>query len=665
MRKNKLFCNLLIFLSLVSITVISQYNLQASAVGDYCYKYTGKALEASYDYLNSFYIEKHPDFALSLHYGSPSDIRVIKDNAKKITTDSVTDKQKASAIVKWVSENIIYYADSSCQFSIDVLINREADCLGYAYLISDMMKSIGIPAVVFNGYTGDMVGTVDDNFIKYSNYPGHAWVVAYINNSWLLYDPLFHRCEISSLSEISKWYFVTDIEGVMPYYKGINYSLQNSAVIYKNGKFYVYSDKGIITDGSFEKSIANNIAYDFTPISRYIDDSGCNDGYKYMTNNERQAKMVNGECYADGWVNYCDMIYRYMQPNGVYLSKVIIETNGEYYYESLKLKGDVNQYFLYNGIIVVYDNEIIPFELMNYSDIINNGGSVKFNVLLDSDNCEGFGKIKIDKKGRITVIKEGCIDLEIIALDKNRKILSKAIVGFYATNSTNYADCEYNRHVYKTTSFTDSTYKASGTAIKKCVKCGKKINVKTDERKQLKKITKLKVKNITETSVTLYWNKITGAEKYKVYYSTNGKKWKSVTTTKTSVTVKKLSSGTNYQFKVKAYAGKYYGENSSTIKTATKVKKVTLSSVKSAKKTQIAVTWKAVTGASGYVVEYSTSKKFKNSKTVTVKKGTSKKTTLKKLKSGKTYYVRVKAYKTVNGKAVYGSVSAVKTVKVK
>lgn len=212
-----------------------------------------------------------------------------------------------------------------------------------------------------------------------------------------------------------------------------------------------------------------------------------------------------------------------------------------------------------------------------------------------------------------------------------------------------------------------ATYTADGlTEGKKCSVCAAVTVVqKKVARKKLGKVSGLKVKSTTTATVKLSWKKVTGAESYKVYYSTNGKKWKSVKATKNTVTVNKLTSGKNYQFKVKAVAGKYTGATSSVVKTATKVKKVTLSSVKSAKKTQATVTWKTVSGANGYVVEYSTSKKFKNKKTVTVKKGTTKKTTLKKLKSGKKYYVRVKAYKTVNGKAVYGSVSSVKTVKVK
>ena len=115
------------------------------------------------------------------------------------------------------------------------------------------------------------------------------------------------------------------------------------------------------------------------------------------------------------------------------------------------------------------------------------------------------------------------------------------------------------------------------------------------------------------------------------------------------------------------HVGDNEGSAGSTLKTATKVSKVTLSSVKSSKAKQIAVSWKTVKGASGYVVEYSTSKKFtsKTTRKVTVKKGSSKKTTLNSLKSKKKYYVRVRAYKTVNGKAVYGSYSSVKSVTVK
>lgn len=94
------------------------------------------------------------------------------------------------------------------------------------------------------------------------------------------------------------------------------------------------------------------------------------------------------------------------------------------------------------------------------------------------------------------------------------------------------------------------------------------------------------------------------------------------------------------------------------------VKKAAITSAKNSKKKQIIVKYKKVSGAKGYEISYSTNKKFKKS---VIKKTTKKTTyTIKKLKKGKTYYVRVRAYKIDStGKKVYGKYSAVKKVKVK
>ncbi len=97
-----------------------------------------------------------------------------------------------------------------------------------------------------------------------------------------------------------------------------------------------------------------------------------------------------------------------------------------------------------------------------------------------------------------------------------------------------------------------------------------------------------------------------------------------------------------------------------------KPKKTSISKIKAQKK-GFKVTWKKVSNAKGYQVKYSTSKKFtkKTSKTVTVKKATTTSKTVKDLKKKKTYYVKVRSYKTVNGKKVYSDWSKVKSVKTK
>ena len=82
-------------------------------------------------------------------------------------------------------------------------------------------------------------------------------------------------------------------------------------------------------------------------------------------------------------------------------------------------------------------------------------------------------------------------------------------------------------------------------------------------------------------------------------------------------------------------------------------------------KKKVTVTYKKVSGATSYKVTYSTSKKFKKAKTVTVTSGKTVKKTISKLKSKKTYYVKVCAVKKVKGKNFTGKWSGVKSVKVK
>ncbi|MDE6982323.1 MAG: fibronectin type III domain-containing protein, partial [Lachnospiraceae bacterium] len=65
-------------------------------------------------------------------------------------------------------------------------------------------------------------------------------------------------------------------------------------------------------------------------------------------------------------------------------------------------------------------------------------------------------------------------------------------------------------------------------------------------------------------------------------------------------------------------------------------------------------------------IQCNTNKKFKSgNKTVTVKKAKTTSAKISKLKSGKKYYVRMRAYKTIEGKKYAGSWSKVLTVKVK
>lgn len=99
--------------------------------------------------------------------------------------------------------------------------------------------------------------------------------------------------------------------------------------------------------------------------------------------------------------------------------------------------------------------------------------------------------------------------------------------------------------------------------------------------------------------------------------------------------------------------------------TASKPKKTSIKKLKKGKKS-ITILWAKSAGVKGYQIQLATDKKFKkNKKIVTIKKQKTTKKTVKKLKSKKKYFVRVRTYKTVNGKKVYSSWSKIKSVKTK
>ena len=134
-----------------------------------------------------------------------------------------------------------------------------------------------------------------------------------------------------------------------------------------------------------------------------------------------------------------------------------------------------------------------------------------------------------------------------------------------------------------------------------------------------------------------------------------------------------LAKGTDYTLSYKANKnvglatvtvkgkGKYVGSVSKTFRI--KPKKVALSSLTAGKK-QLTVKWKKTAGA-GYQLQYSLKSSFSSKKTVTITSYATVKKVIKGLKSGKTYYVRIRGYKKVNGKAYYSAWSKALKKKVK
>lgn len=100
-------------------------------------------------------------------------------------------------------------------------------------------------------------------------------------------------------------------------------------------------------------------------------------------------------------------------------------------------------------------------------------------------------------------------------------------------------------------------------------------------------------------------------------------------------------------------------------KKITKPSKITNVKLKNKKSKKIFVSWKKKAGASGYQIQYALNKKFtKKKKSVNATKNKYSKTIIG-LKKKKTYYVRVRGFKSYKGKKYYGKWSSVKKIKIK
>ena len=228
------------------------------------------------------------------------------------------------------------------------------------------------------------------------------------------------------------------------------------------------------------------------------------------------------------------------------------------------------------------------------------------------------------------------------------------------------------------------TAKAPGTATvtaksESGIKASKKITVtkasadKTTAKAPAKPGS-VKAATAGVTSVKLSWKKVSGASGYEVYRATSkAGKYRIVAAISKAATVrytdKKLTTGKTYYYKVRAYktSGKtkvYSGYSAIVSAKAAPVKPAGVKATAGAKNTA-KVSWKKVSGATGYEVYRATSKSGKYSKITTIKKGSTVSFTDKKLKTGKTYYYKVRAYKTSGKTKVYGAYSDIKSAKAK
>lgn len=160
------------------------------------------------------------------------------------------------------------------------------------------------------------------------------------------------------------------------------------------------------------------------------------------------------------------------------------------------------------------------------------------------------------------------------------------------------------------TSFTDTTVGGGKTYYYKVIAVGEGVeSAATAYKKATGKCARpvLTAEPGTSGKPSLKWNKISGAKKYEIRYSTDGgETWakKTITTTKTSYTHSAATNGKQYTYQVRAlgsksaYNGLYSESASSNVTCGAPSVTVTVDKATG----QLNLSWKKVTGAAGYAI---------------------------------------------------------------
>ena len=183
------------------------------------------------------------------------------------------------------------------------------------------------------------------------------------------------------------------------------------------------------------------------------------------------------------------------------------------------------------------------------------------------------------------------------------------------------------------------------------------------------RVTGLKATQPNNNVVTLTWNSIAEAEGYRVEYRYgNGTKysaWSTLTETLQATTYKigNLKMGYTYIFRVTAYdevkipfiggVSKDFSTPSLEVSVTNTLGKVSGLKVATTTPSKVKLTWNAVAGADGYLVQKQVNGSWKS-----VKSTTSTTYTVTGLKTGSTTSFRVRAYVKNGSEKIYGSVSS-------
>ena len=445
------------------------------------YDITPQRVEDHFRYLDEVYVERHPEAALVVNTGDHRDQEVLKTLAETITEGCKTDKEKTDAIDRWLYRNIYYDVNTSA-YAYDAFYNRTGNCLSYANLMQFLLRSLGIPAVVGDGWRGDMKESTVDLF----NYEGHAWCFVYLEGEWVLYDPLWINCGTTDRDYIAEWIYLDTIEFVTPAYDGENLppeAWDKPKIYYTDGRWINFDNSHPNGYGNYTM-LVNNQSYNFTPCQDELAlglDGGY-DGWYILDGVNDKTGMQLGEVYRNSWLSYGEyeggtyLNLTYAHPNGMQIDGAVMEYDGVERYmhcnTSFPVLAEEADYTMQYGCMAFKPGYVGPFVAPGWGSAYDTDFHI---VNWESDTPE---VCTVDENGILTAVAPGFAQIRLTLTDQDM-----GSSGYYCITHinvcvsdevripdyTDHAPCSHN-YVYSHT--VPATCAEEGCKVYICSGCG-------------------------------------------------------------------------------------------------------------------------------------------------------------------------------------------------
>ncbi len=565
-------------------------------------------------------------------------IREINAKTKEILDNisvDMTPLDKEVYIHNYLAKNIRYDYEAAALFENVVsfgavvpfdwdiygaLIEGSAVCEGYSKAFSYLCHCVGINATLVSGWSSE---------------ERHQWNAIELDNEWYFVDVTWDDTDLDH----EGLYFGYSCFNITSEFLAGSHTIETdlyypectaTKYLFINTEYCLNFENGTVPS-DYEDFIDNAIQHRLDFLCFFIDgDNSVREDLVDQFKLSLYKYIYENNCGID-----IDLIFFDFQCTFLYIKYPCIETGHEW---------DSDKRFCGVGIkckncngYVEYGDKCNLVQVSMQEATCTQEGKVFYKCT----KCDGTDSEIIDAKGHdayFVTTPSGChtygYTTEICRVCSSEEI----------TEYTELLGCDF-----KTKVLSKATFDKDGESIVKCSRCGWSGDISKINRIESFKLSKTK-------------------------YTYNGKAQKPSVNVYDSVG-KKLVYGKDYtytcpdsklvgKYKVKiTFKGKYSGTKTLYYKiTPAKTQISKLTAYKNKIKVKVSKKIKQVTG---YEIQYSTSKDFKSAKTKTIKKASTTSLTIKSLKAKKTYYVRVRTYKTVNGKKYYSAWSTYKKKKTK